>query len=144
MLKKDYALIKKDGAKPAIVSRLPQAGLRSNTIHYLHHPIILNYHFYVADENILNLTDQTDAVLASYQRGKETARLLLVIYPDDDVAAASLKRFLKQYLPDAGDTGISRLEDQKWSAAAARGSLLAIVLTSDSRPFAESLLKSVQ
>ena len=138
------ALIEREGAKPGIVSRLPQDGLQANRIHYLYHPIILNYHFYVADENILNLTDRTDAVLASYRKGKETARLLLVVYPDGDAAAQSLQRFFKHYLPDADDDGISRLEDRKWAAAVARDSLLAVVLTSDSRQFAESLLKAVQ
>ncbi len=141
--KKVAALIQKEGAKPDIVSRLPQAGLQTNRIRYLHHPVILNYHFYLADENILNLTDQTNAVLAPYEKGQEKALLLMVVYPDHNTAAQSLARFLKNYLPDADRTGISLLENRKWAAAVARGSLLVAVLESDSREFAERLLKAV-
>ena len=40
------SLIQKKGSKPTIVSRLPNGGLQADDIRYLHHPIILNYHFY--------------------------------------------------------------------------------------------------
>jgi hypothetical protein len=55
--------------------------LDSENIRYLHHPIVLNYHFYLAEENILNISPQTGAVLANYRRGREKAKLLLVKYP---------------------------------------------------------------
>jgi hypothetical protein len=142
--KKVAALIETEGRRPDIVARLPKQGLQAGTIHYLHHPVILNYHFYLADENILNLTNQTDAVLAHYKRGDQRALLLLVVYPDDDAAAASLKCFLKNYLPEAGATGAAQLENKKWAAAVAKNSLLGIVLEADSRQVAESLLKAVQ
>ena len=142
--KKVAALIKIEGRKPDIVARLPQEGLQSRSIHYLHHPVILNYHFYVADENILNLTDQTDAVLAAYRKGDQDALLLIVRYPDGHAAAESLKRFLKTYLPDADDTGTAQLENKKWAAAVASNALLAIVLEADSRPFVDSILKTVR
>ncbi len=137
------SLIQKEGTKPGIVSLLPKEGLQENNIHYLHHPIILNYHFYLADENILNLTEKTGAVLAPYKRNKEAALLLLVVYPDDNAAAASLKRFLNHYLPDADDTGTSQLENKKWAGAGLKGSLLSVVLESDSRQLAQNLLKAV-
>jgi len=144
MGKKVAELINKEGSKPDIVARLPKEGLQARDIHYLHHPIILNYHFYVADENILNLTNQTDAVLASYRKNDQEALLLLVVYPDGDAAGESLKRFLKNYLPDAGNAGTAQLENKKWAAAVAKDALLAIVLEADSRRFAENLLKAVQ
>ena len=138
------SLIQKEGSKPTIVSRLPNGGLQADDIRYLHHPIILNYHFYIADENILNLTDQTDAALAPYHKDKEAALLLLVVYPDKNAAAESLNRFLKSYLPDADDTGTAQLENKKWATAAVKGPLLAVVLESDSRKLAESLIEAVR
>jgi hypothetical protein len=142
--KKVASLIQKKGSKPTIVSRLPNGGLQTDNIRYLHHPIILNYHFYIADENILNLTDQTDAALATYHKDKETALLLLVVYPGRNAAAESLTRFLKSYLPDAGDTGTAQLENKKWAAAAVKGPLLGVVLESDSRKLAESLIEAIR
>jgi hypothetical protein len=137
------ALIPKKGNRPHLLSKLPAQGLDSANIHYLRHPIILNYHFYVTDENILNISQQTEAVLANYRRGQEKARLLLVKYPDSEIATGSLSNFLKHYLPDADKSGMALLENGKWAAARLNKRWLAVVLEADSRQFAESLLKNL-
>jgi len=135
------SLIPEKGAKPMILSKLPREGLSTEKVRYLHHPIILNYHFYVSDENILNLTPETDAALADYRRGDERARLLLVTYPDERKAEEAYSIFLKHYLPEAESKGTVLLEDGKWATAALKGRLLTIVLEADSQALAESLLK---
>jgi hypothetical protein len=139
--RKVSACIRQKGTKPDILLKLPADGLDSESIRYLHHPTILNYHFYLSDENILNLTPETKAVLASYQTGKETARLLLISYPDIKRAKKSRDLFLKHYLSDADKSGMAVLEDGKWAAASLKNSLLIIVLEADSRQLAEKLLK---
>ncbi|MEE9420502.1 MAG: hypothetical protein V3W43_13545, partial [Desulfatiglandaceae bacterium] len=125
-------------------SRLPVEGLRPRSVRYLHHQTVLNYHFYLADENILNLGPRTDAVLASYQLGQETAYLLLVVYPDAAKAEKALQGFIRHYLPEAESTGLALLENGKWSAARIEGKLLVIVLDSDSRRLAKGLLEKVK
>jgi hypothetical protein len=134
--------IPQKGTRPDILRKLPAEGLKSESIRYLHHPVILNYHFYLSDENILNLSADTRAALASYQLGNESARLLLISYPDQDAAKKSRDRFLKQYLPDADQTGMARLEDGKWAAASLKNRLLAVVLEADSRQMAQNLLRT--
>jgi len=137
------SLISHEGLKPQILSWLPQEGLQTKTIRYLHHHILLNYHFYLADENILNLGPHTKAALAEYKRGQEDARLLLVQYPERGEAERANKRFLKTYLPEADAKRPVLLENAKWSAAALRGKGLVIVLEADSQGLAESLMKEV-
>ena len=137
------SLITAQGPKPRILLRLPHEGLLPRSIRYLHHHIVLNYHFYVSDENILDLGPHTDAVLAGYQRGKEYARILLVIYPNKKKAAEALARFLRHYLPEADSKGLVLLENGKWSTAALKGKLLAVVLEADSRQLAKGILKRV-
>jgi hypothetical protein len=137
------SLIKDQGPKPRILLKLPQEGLQPRSTRFLHHYIILNYHFYLADRNILNLGPQTDVVLTRYLWRKQRARLLLVNYPNVGKAAEARTSFFMHYLPDADSTGVALLEDGKWSAAAAKGTLLAVVLESDTRQFAQSLLKRV-
>ncbi len=131
------------GTKPRILSLLPPEGLASQTIRYMHHPTVLNYHFYIADENILNISHRTDALLASYHRGGQKATLLLVLYPNREIALKSLSSFLKHYLPEADKTGAVLLENGKWSAVQLKERLLVVVLESQSRKFAENLLKTV-
>ncbi len=135
--------IKDQGPKPGILLKLPPKGLQPNSIRYLHHYVLLNYHFYLSDENILNLGSDTDAVLAVYQRGGKRAHLLLADYPNLEKAAEAHKSFLRHYLPEAEQTGVVLLEDGKWCAAVLKGKHLMVVLEADSRPLAKDLLGEV-
>jgi hypothetical protein len=138
------AAIETRGTKPQILLNLPQDGLKSESIRFLHDPLILNYHYYLADENILNLSPRTDAVLADYEREQGRALLLLVAYPDPAAARESLASFFRLYLPDADQSGLAVLENGRWSAAAAKKRLLAIVLEADSHQLAHDLLAAVR
>lgn len=137
------SLIKDQGPKPGILLKLPPEGLQSRSIRYLHHHTLLNYHFYLADENILNLGQHTDAVLAVYQRSGKRAHLLLVFYPNVAKAAEAHKTLLRHYLPEAESTGAVLLEDGKWSATGLKNKFLTVVLEADTRPLAENLLREV-
>ena len=132
------------GPKPEILSQLPPVGLQIERIRYLHHPVVLNYHYYISDENILNISADTEVVLAEYKTGNQAARLLLIKYPMSEKAAQSQANFLNHYLPDADKNGTALLENGKWAVAHRKGHLLAIVLEADSKEFAERLLKNVQ
>jgi len=135
------ARIAKKGFRPRILQKLPSEGLVTSSIRYLHHPMILNYHFYISDENILNLSANTDAVLAKYQVGSHAARLLLISYTNLKMAKKSLNGFLRHYLPDADKTGYAEIENGKFAAIFLKDKLLAIILESDSRQLAERLLE---
>jgi hypothetical protein len=135
------ASIAEKGFRPRILQKLPSEGLVSGSVRYLHHPIVLNYHFYISDENILNLSPKTEALLANYKAGTEAARLLLISYTNLKVAKKSLKDFSKHYLPDADKAGLAKIENGKFAAAFLKGKLLTIILESDSRRLAERLLE---
>ena len=132
--------IAKKGFRPRILQKLPPEGLVFGSVRYLHHPIVLNYHFYISDENILNLSAKTEAILANYQVGREAARLLLISYPNLKVAKKSLTGFSKHYLPEADQSGFAEIENGKFAAAFRKDRLLTIILESDSRQLAERLL----
>jgi hypothetical protein len=132
--------IAKKGFRPRILQKLPLEGLVSGSVRYLHHPIVLNYHFYISDENILNLSTKTKAILTNYQVGTEAARLLLISYSNLKVAKKSLKAFSEHYLPDADKTEFAEIENGKFAAAFLKDKLLTIILESDSRRLAERLL----
>lgn len=135
------SLIATPGSRPQILSKLPGEDLEQKSVRYLHHPMILNYHFYLSDENILHLGPETEAVMAAYRKDDRRARLLLVVYPDAKKAKEALASFFRHYLPEAQATGVGRLEDGKWSGAGLKDRMLAVVLESDSRAAAEDLLK---
>lgn len=137
------SLIKKEGPKPQILSRLPKKGLQAASIRYFHDHPVLNRHYFISTENILRLGGRTEAVLATYQFKEGAAQTLLVIYPDAEKAKEAYSSFLKHYLPDADPSGMARLENKKWCGASLKGSFLAVVLEADSREITKDLLNGL-
>ena len=137
------ALIPDIGSMPKILSKLPARGLVPGSVRYLHHYVVLNYHYYLSDENILNIGPKTDAVLAAYLIQGKRARLLLVMYPDTEKASKALDGFYKHYLPEADVSGLVRLEDGNWSTGVEKGSLLILVLEAETRKLAEDLIREM-
>jgi hypothetical protein len=133
--------ISREGSRPKLLSHLPPQGLQTDRIRFLHHPIVLNYHFYLSDENILDLSPQTDAVLATYQNANTSARLLLVQYPDANTARKAAENIRRHYLPDADAEGISRLENGKWASSRLKNLMLIVVLEASSRKSAADLVR---
>ena len=137
------ALVAKRGSRPGIIAQLPSAGLIAESIRYLHHPTILNYHYYISDENLLQLSSQTEAVLAGYQFDDGQALILLASYPKAQAAQRAYRSFNRHYLLNVNEINPVLLENGKWSAAKLNNHLLAIVLEADSRQIAEGLLNTV-
>jgi hypothetical protein len=136
--------IRETGEKPALVSMLPPEGLRTTDIRFFHNHSVLNYHFFVADENILQLDQTTAAILASYGDKDVRSRLLVVRYSVVAKAEAALDSFEKAYLPDAKGAGIVRTEDGNWTAARRKDRSLIIVFQAPSREFAENQLRWIE
>ena len=137
------SLIAREGSRPGILSLLPSEGLRPGSIRYFHHHVVLNSHFYLSNENILNLGKHAEAALAEYSRGEESATLLLVLYPGREEARKAHSNLVKHYMPEADAGGMVLLENGKWSGAAGKGNMLAAVFDAHSRTLAEHLLKEV-
>lgn len=141
LAKEVASLIPGEGPRPQILALLPREGLQRRTLRYLHNYLLLNYHFYVADENLLNLGPDTQAALAQYKRTTGNARFLVVRYASREKALKAYGDFLSAYLPEASSRTAVRLENGKWAAAVLKGRLLAIVLEADSGQLAEGLIK---
>lgn len=117
-----------DGPKPDLVDLVPEE-FRSGQVRYVHNPQILNYHFYIASENVLNLGPDADSVLATIGTKAEKRSCLLVRYQTDGEAESSLAAFLRAYLPetrtaeteDERSEGLARMKDGRFAAAGRAG-----------------------
>ena len=118
--------IRDEGKRPEILSLLPRKGLIETSIRFFHEVSGLNYHYFIADKNVLNLSRETDVLLAQYQQGQSKTQLLVFQYPNAQSARAALESFRKSVIPDARN-GAVRLENGKWAASGERGRTLAIV-----------------
>lgn len=132
-----------EGELPPILSLLPQDNLLPESIRYFHHYIWVNSHFFIANENILQIDDETQAVLAKY-RSEETAfRLLLALYPDKAKALEARESFLRNYLADAQE-GVAELSDGLWTGCRLEGNLLAIIFNAPTKEVLTSYLQMVK
>ena len=129
--------IPETSGRPALVGRLPSAGLEPASVVYLRHPRILEAHVPVGPDNPLGVGPSVPAVTARYRLDGGTADLVLVDYADADGASSAGKGFAARFLD--GDRPARR--DDGWSAAASAGDRsLAFVLRAPSREAALALL----
>lgn len=131
------------GEKPDIVSLLPEEYLDEKNVHYFHNHMILNYHFYVSDENILLLDQQTEAAFGVRKEGDERSYLLLVRYRGVEKASRAYKVFTEAFMPDAVELGLVRTEDMNWTAARVKKDFVIIVFNAPSDSIAKKTLEKV-
>jgi hypothetical protein len=132
------------GALPGLLGLLPDGGLERGPIRYFHTHPILNYHLFVADENILLLGRETNAVLAEYGGRGARSHLLIVSYEDAGAAARAEGSFSRAYMPDAAGKGTVRTENGKWTASRVFGRHVAVVFDAASAEEASGRLGTVE
>jgi hypothetical protein len=119
--------IHQEGQIPTIVSKLPKENLISESIRYFRHYVWLNTHFFISNDNILNIDQKTEAVLAKYTTKTETYFVLLIEYPTEKKALAGYQGFVSAYLPEDKE-GIKKLDDGFWTGIRRLDKLLVVVL----------------
>ncbi|MGB7297452.1 MAG: DUF6599 family protein [Candidatus Aminicenantales bacterium] len=136
------AAIPAKGALPPVLGLLPEQNLVRNSIRFFHHYIWLNSHFFIANENILQIDDATQAVLAKYKAGDETFHLLVALYPDEERANKAAASFLRHYLPDARE-GMAELPDGRWTGYRLKGRMLSIVFNAPDKDVLANYLQMI-
>jgi Family of unknown function (DUF6599) len=134
------------GPEPKLIQFLPgkEFGLVDRSIRFLKSHVLLNQRFFIAHQNILNLSRKTDAVLAMYLREGQKAPLLLIRYPNADEARISLESFRKAYMPDAGGKDRVKTEDRKWTFSRQQKDYLLLVFSAPTESDADALLKATE
>lgn len=135
--------IKQEGTLPDLVSLFPRENLREKGIQYFYNHLILNYHFFVADENILFLDKETEAALAAYKEGNEIIHVLLVRYREQKKAEDAYKSFIQAYMPEAKDSDLIQTENDKWTVVRLKRDLLIIVFDAPSGSQAEAKIARI-
>jgi hypothetical protein len=145
LAKKIDGAIVEEGPLPSLLNLLPERALAKESIRSFHHHAWLNSHYFIADQNILNIDDHTtDALLAKYGEGKNRSLLLLVQYMDDIAAQRAYTNFLRQYLPELSQKQSVQIEDGTWTACHLAGNLLIAVFNAPKEDGAVDLIKRVE
>jgi hypothetical protein len=132
------------GQTPKVLALLPRQGLEPGRIHFFHNHSVLNYHFFVADADILLLGQTAKAVLADYDEGGVASRLLVIAYTDASEAARAGKSFALAFMPESGRTAGIRTENGKWTVLRVHGRYVAIVFDEAAEGRARARLDAVE
>ena len=136
--------IAKSGVYPDLPDQLPKKKLIPQSVRYFHENTVLNYHYYLSDANLLNLSSKTDAVLAQYRFGSGKPRLLIVRYPASTQAGAAYARFCSVYFKDKpaqkGSLRIEKVEREEFAAVRLEGRMLRLVFDAASADQCRELL----
>lgn len=145
-------LLGPDGAPPGMIKLLPAAGLKPGKTAYFHNHVHLSNRYFVSAENILDLDEKTECLFAEYgaagadnpvgAAGGDSARLLVVRYPDATRAGAAAASFLRALPPQADADGAALTEKKKWSMIKTRDNVLAVVFEASSKEFAGRLVEA--
>jgi hypothetical protein len=133
------------GKYPALMEFLPPQGLKQDRTSYFHGVLSLNNRFFVSAENILNLDKTTECVLAEYtQAAAGTVKLLLIRFPDENLARTAYESFCRAYLPETATGGTAKKESGTWTMARLRARSVAVVFDAPSEEFAEKLQAAIR
>ena len=136
--------IKDTGSIPPIISLLPKTNLIQESLRYFRHYIWLNSFYFIADKNILNINENTEAVLAKYKHDKQQSILLLVNYESENDADSAINSFINQYLPALKTNSIQQVEDGSWMGFKTQGKIITIIFNSPTEFWAKELLGSIK
>ena len=84
------AALPSGGERPALMDHLTPDGLVAHSAIFFHEEISIQNTLWLGGENLLQLSPETDGVLAQYDVGSGRAQLLLIQYPDGEQASAGL------------------------------------------------------
>jgi hypothetical protein len=129
------------GEIPAIVKLLPEEGMTPSGYKYFHHPVWINSYFFITNENLLDISDHTDAVIAKYEDTADQRKyLLLVLYDTPESAGKAYASFAREFFPEGLSGKCIQVEDETWLAADMEGNLVAAVFNAASQYGASQLL----
>jgi hypothetical protein len=133
------------GEKPALISALPTEGRIPFSDRFFHTHQSLNYHHYLARQNVLQLTSETDVALARFHPG--STYLLVIGYETDrdaEAALSSLRDFLGQGPEDTEGVGANAPETvasgtETWASSSQQGRFVVAVLDAISEETADAI-----
>lgn len=139
------ALLDSPGARPEILTLLPKKDLIKDRISYFHSNVNLNNRFFIASENILNLSRDTDCVFAEYGPGEleDRTKLMIVRYQDEAAAEAAFRSFLSGYMPEATEAGLARMENELWTMAQRSSNYLVMIFDAPDEARAQALYSDI-
>ena len=131
--------IPEKGTRPEIVKLLPGKNLDEESIRYFRHYVWLNSHFFISNDDILNINQKTEAVTAKY--GK--AVLVLIEYLNENDATDAKNKFVKNFNEEMEKKPVIKT-GEIWTGIEKYGKFFIGVFNSDSETEVKELISAVK
>ena len=119
--------VQETGHPPVIITQLPSRGLIPESIRYFYHHIWLNSHYFISNDNILHIDQNSQAVLAKYRENGKKYLLLLVEYDNHKLAEHARNSFVEHFLSGSPEA-ITPTDDNSWAGCRLDRTRLWVVL----------------
>ena len=133
--------ISEEGEIPSIIHDIPKADLQAGGYLYFHHYIWLNSYYFIADYNIIDIDERTDAILAKYGPTEARSYLLMVEYPETAAAQKAFEQLSAKFAPEADPESCIQLEDKTWFKTWRKNNKLGAIFNAPTKEYIEKLYK---
>lgn len=138
--------IKNKGESPELINRIAQDGLQKQSTFYFHKNIILNNLYFLSKDNILNLSEKTDALLTSYKLNDEVLKLLLIEYPDTLGSRMAFESFNQKHLKATISSlrNLQEVGENLFTGVELKDNFLIVVLEGKTKSSVDELIKTTK
>lgn len=136
--------ITETGPLPEVIEYLPTELLDKSSIRYFRHYIWLNAHYFLSNENILNINQNTQAVLSLYNEKNNKPVLLVIKYPNTKDAVVAKEKFVKNYNPKLENNHVLKDSKNKWTGTELVNNFFIGVFNSAAKESVNKLLNSTK
>ncbi|NNK14064.1 MAG: hypothetical protein HKP52_07490 [Desulfofustis sp.] len=142
--KKIAEQIRGASVKPQLVDLLPEDSLQLHSIKYFTHYAWLNTYHFFSNENLLNIDNKTEVVMAKYQVNAAKPAVLIVLQYHDQAAAVTAQNTFKQKFMTDDKNDYTIGVDQLWIGCVRDKDLLVIVVDAPDMETAKRIVKGVE
>ena len=138
--------MKNKGESPGLLDRISQDNLQKQSIFYFHKNIVLNNLYFLSKENILNLSEKTNALLTSYEFDKEILKLLLIEYPDTLGSREAFESFNQKHLQVTISSlrNLQKVGENLFTGVELKDNFLIVVLEGKTKNSVDKLIKATK
>jgi hypothetical protein len=137
----DHAIVK-EGDLPEVMQYLPLEERVADGYCYFHHYIWLNSLVQIANINIFNIDETTNAVVSKYGSPEKRMVLLVIQYPDQEASLKAYNQYVEQLYPGLKNNDAIGLKNNTWHAAFRQGKFIVAVFNAPGKNEAIGLLNS--
>jgi len=132
--------IQDKGELPEIIKFLPEKSLDKESVKYFRHYVWQNSHMFISNENILNINQNTQAVLAQYSEKNNKSILIIIKYLSRADATNANEKFILNYNPKLKKNSTLKDKKGKWTGIMVINNFFVGVFNSRTKNEAQDLL----